>query len=82
MPPLWPGDVLLLDDEAFGLEPGLYVVTGFPSGEVELRATWRNEDNLLSTTATAYRLEWAQVCSRAFLPLRRNLYSEADQRTL
>jgi hypothetical protein len=77
--PLWPGDVLQLHDRMFGLEPGLYVVTDFPPGLVELRPCWRNEDGLLSPTARAHRLDWPQVCHPLFRPLRRNLFCERDR---
>ena len=50
-----PGDVLQLHDRMYGLEPGLYVVTDFMFGMVELRATWRNEDGLLSPASDDQR---------------------------
>ncbi len=75
---LWPGDVLLLDDEAFGLLPGRYVVSDFPPGEVELRALWRNEDNLLSPTSTVLWLTETEVSHPLFQPLRRHLFCERD----
>ena len=79
---LWPGDVLQLHDQLVDMPPGLYVVTDFPPGTVELRATWRNEDGLLSPTASAWRLDWPEVWGSRFLPLRRNLFCERGRAEL
>jgi hypothetical protein len=79
---LWPGDVLQLQDRMYGRDPGLYVVTDFTFGMVELRGTWRNEDGLLSPTATAHKLTWPEACHRYFKPLRRNLFCERDRAEL
>ncbi len=66
----------------YGLEPGLYVVADFRYGLMELRATWRNEDDLLSPTAAATWLTELEVCPRYFLSLRRNLFCERDRTEL
>jgi len=63
---LWPGDLLRLHDRMYGLNPGLYVVSDFPFGFVELRATWRNEDGRLSPTAAVHRLTWQEIEHRLF----------------
>ncbi len=75
--PFWPGDLLRLHDRMYGLDPGLYVVTDFPFGFVEVRATWRNEDGRLSPTAAAHKLTLYEVEHRLFERLG-NLMEERD----